>query len=145
MNLPIFTTTGTNKKDYHLLNGSPDFSKIPAGVIRGIDQTMPIRLPYGDRKFGANHIMHSHGKWVKDNEPSGCVATFVWRKLSENGMIYSEVELKINISLRISPSALIVLKQQDGFYSITTMYSFPRNPNGQRISKYYGLWINNQK
>lgn len=137
--LPSFTTTGTNKKDYYLINGSPDFSVIPPGVIRGIDMPMPIRLPYGDPSFGAQHIMLRHGKWVMDNEPTGCVATLVWQKLSQRGAMYVEQQTKLNLSLKINPSALLILKQLDGFYSVTTLYHHQRPAKGQMLGTYQGF------
>jgi len=137
--VPCFTTTGTHKKDYYLLNGSPDFAVIPAGVIRGVEQAMPIRLPYGDPSFGAQHIMIRHGKWVVENEASGCVATLVWRKLSQRGSMFIEEQPKLNLSLKISPSALLVLKQLDGFYSVTTLYHHQRAAKGQMIGTYLGF------
>ena len=79
---------------------------------------MPIRLPYGDPSFGAQHIMLRHGKWVMDNEPTGCVATLVWQKLSQRGAMYVEQQTKLNLSLKINPSALLILKQLDGFYPL---------------------------
>lgn len=136
---PCFTTTGTHKKDYYLLNGSPDFAVIPAGVIQGIDIEMPIRLPYGDNLFGAQHILYRHGKWVSDNEPSGCVATLVWKKLSQRGSMLIEQKSKLNLSLKINPSALLILKQQHGFYSVTTLYYHQRPAKGQVIGTYQGF------
>lgn len=136
--LPNFTITGTNKKDYYLIDGSPDFAVIPAGVIKGIDQQMPIRLPYGDTTFGAQHIMSRHGKWVADNEPGGSVPALVWRKLSQRGTIFLEVQSKLNLSLKITPSALLILKQLDGFYSVTTLYSHQRAARGQVLGTYHG-------
>lgn len=136
---PNFTTTGTHKKDYYLLNGSPDFAVIPENVIRGVCLPMPVRLPYGDSRFGAQHIIGSHGRWVRDNEPTACVATLVWRKLSQRGVIFVEDQSKINLLLRISPSALLILKQLDGFYSVTTMYHYQRESKGQKEGTYLGM------
>lgn len=136
---PNFSVTGTHKKDYYLINGSPDFAVIPAGVIRGVDQEMPIRLPYGDTTFGAQHIISRHGKWVKDNEPNGCVATLVWQKLLQRGSMFVELESKLNLSLKLNPSALLILKHLDGFYSVTTLYHHQRPAKGQLIGTYKGF------
>lgn len=138
LQVPNFTTTGTHKKDYYLLNGSPDFAVIPGDVIKGISSPMPVRLPYGDGLFGAQHIMGKHGKWVRDNEPTACVATLVWRKLSQRGSIFIEDQSKLNLSLKISPSALLILKQLDGFYSVTTLYHHQRPTKGQLQGTYQG-------
>lgn len=141
LQVPNFTTTGAHKKDYYLLNGSPDFAVIPSGVIKGIDQAMPIRLPYGDTSFGAFHIKHKHGEWVTKNEPTACVATLVWKKLTQRGSMFIEVDSKLNLSLKINPSALLILKQLDGFYSVTTLYHHQRAAKGQLIGTYQGsVW-----
>lgn len=135
---PNFTTTGFHDKDYYLINGSPDFAVIPAKRVTNIDVDMPIRLPYGNALFGAQHIMHKHGKWVLENEPTGCVATFVWRKLSQRGSIHVEQLSKLSLCLKMNPGALLVLKKLDGFYSVTTMYFYDRSPKGQHLGTYYG-------
>lgn len=139
LQVPSFTTTGVHKKDYYLLNGSPDFAVIPGGVLKGVDGPMPIRLPYGDVSFGAVHIMHRHGKWVTDNEATSCVATLVWKKLNQRGSMFIEEQSKLNLSLKISPSALLILKKLDGFYSVTTLYHHQRPAKGQMIGTYQGL------
>jgi len=136
--LPSFTTTGVHHKDYYLINGSPNFAVIPAKRIKDIDVDMPIRLPYGNALFGANHIMHKHGKWVLENEKTGCVATFVWRKLSQRGSIHVEQVSKLSLCLKMNPGALLGLKKLDGFYSVTTMYFYDRPPKGQTLGNYYG-------
>lgn len=142
LQIPNFTCTGTHKKDYYLVNGSPNFAHIPAGIA-GVEQAMPIRLPYGDVTFGALHIMRKHGKWVQESEESGCVATLVWRKLSQRGGMFIERDSKLNLSLKINPSALLILKQLDGFYSVTTLYHHQRAPKGKLIGTYQGQhWIN---
>lgn len=139
---PSFTVTGTHKKDYYLLNGSPDFAVIPAGTVAGISIPMPIRLPYGDSLFGAQHILARHERWVLENESTGCVATLVWKKLSQRGSIFVEQETKLNLSLKINPSALLILKQLDGFYSVTTLYYHQRPAKGQLIGTYQGRhWV----
>lgn len=140
LQVPSFTTTGSHKKDYYLLNGSPDFAVIPGGVIKGIEAPMPIRLPYGDISFGAVHIMHRHAKWVSENEASSCVATLVWKKLNQRGSMFIEEQTKLNLSLKISPSALLILKQLDGFYSVTTLYHHQRPAKGQMIGTYQGAY-----
>jgi len=139
---PNFTKTGTHVKDFYLINGSPDFAVIPAKKIKSIDVDMPIRLPYGNNAFGAHHIMNSHGKWVADNEPTGCVATFVWRKLSQRGSMYFEQESKLNLCLKVNPSALLVLKKLDDFYSVTTLYFYDRPAKGNLLGTYHGRhWV----
>lgn len=135
---PVFSLTGETRNHYYLLNESPVFAIIPRNKIKGIDQDMPIHLPYGNTTYGAQHILASHGKWVLDQEPSGCVATLVWKKLNQNGDIYIENKGKITLSLKLAPSSLLILKEQQGFLSITTMYGYDRTPHGQLIRKYMG-------
>jgi hypothetical protein len=135
---PIFTRTGDEEKDFWLIDGLTDFAVIPPGIIPGISHAMPIRLPFGNTVFGSNHILHGHGDWVMKNEPSGCVATLVWRKLNHKGMMYVEQDSKLNLNLTISPNAILILKKFSNFYSVTTLYPFLRKPQGKQICRYNG-------
>lgn len=139
---PIFTRTGNDERDFWLVNGIKDFAIIPAGIIPGVEQQMPIRLPYGNTVYGSNHILHGHGNWVARSEPSGCVATLVWRKLSHKGMMYVEQDSKVNLNLTIAPHALLILKKFNDFYSVTTLYPYQRKPQGKQICRYNGKnWV----
>lgn len=144
--IPTVTSTGNKRNDYYLINGCPDLAVLPQGLLKGVndDTEMPIRLPYGNMTFGAQHIATypDRMKWIKKFEPSGCITTFIWRKLQERGDIYSVEDEKKTILLRITPSTLVVLKPQQGFFSITTFYPFEnRKPSGKREKVYDGrIW-----
>lgn len=141
--IPIVTSTGSSRNDYFLINGSPNLAIIPKGLLKGIndDMEMPIRLPYGSSTFGAEHIARKADRmrWLERFEPSGCITTFIWKKLQENGDIYSVEDDKITILLRITPSVIVVLKKQQGFFSITTFYPLEnKRPSGKLERKYLG-------
>lgn len=148
MSPPVFTLEDEielGRDRFWLVDGSPDFATIPAGVIaRYRDTPVPIRLPYGDSKYGAVHILNRHSRWVKKHQPNDCVATLVHRKLSQAGRLYTAEEpSKLTLAMRVSPDAFMVLKMMRDFLSITTMYLRQRPLEGQEIGKYLGHeWAN---
>jgi len=135
----VISTTGERRNDYYLVNGSTNFAVIPKGKIRGIDEDMPIRLPQGDdKKFGARHIRYKRQSWIEEVEETGCVARFLWKKLQGNGDLYAVEDERMTIHLRITPSILVILKKQQGFFSITTAYYTNRSPKQKPERKYLG-------
>ncbi|MNO64850.1 hypothetical protein D3C76_555870 [compost metagenome] len=141
--LPTFAMSeGKGKDRFWLINGSPDFAVIPAGTLPGFDVDMPIRLPVGDNKFGAAHILNKHYHWVMKAQPSGCVATLVHRKLSQPGRIFTtDSSDKLALVMRVAPDAFMVLKKIPDFFSITTLYVRPRQTEGVELARYTGhLW-----
>lgn len=122
--MPVFTQGGPNRFDFWLIDGQREFARIPAGTIPGIDVTAPICLQTGTPAFGYTHIRNKHLNWLMLNHPEGCVATILHRKLSQNG-VFHQRDGKHIIAMRMSPSALIVLRWQDkqNFYSVTSMYA----------------------
>lgn len=141
--LPTYSVTEEKGKDQHwLINGSLDFAVIPAGTIPNIEENMPIRLPVGDKKYGAIHILEGHRHWVMKTQPDGCVATLVHRKLSQSGRIFTtESSGKLALVMKLSPEAFMVLRRAPGCFSVTTLYSRPRQPDGVELARYMGnLW-----
>jgi hypothetical protein len=146
--LPEFSLGPKGTKDqFWLINGHPDFSIIPAGVLADFPADTPIRLPAGDKKYGAIHIGDKHGHWVKKHQPNGCVATLVHRKLSQPGKIFTtESSDKLSLMMRLAPEAFMVLKVMDGFFSVTTLYLKNRSIDDQELGRYSGEWaVSRQK
>ena len=141
--LPAFSLgpkMGTDQ--FWLIDNHTDFAVIPAGTLVGFAGDMPIRLPMGDTKYGAVHILKRHGHWVKKQQQDGCVATLVHRKLSQTGRIFTaESPDKLTLMMRVGPEAFMVLKVMTGFLSITTLYLRPRQTEGVELARYLGhLW-----
>lgn len=134
---PVFTLDPQSK--FWLLNGHADFAKIPAGVIGQYPDGVPIRLPAGDKKYGAIHILQGHGHWVRRHQPNGCVATLLHRKLSQPGRIFTaESDNKMTIAMRMAPDAFLVLKLMADFMSVTTLYLRQRTLEGTEVGRYLG-------
>lgn len=138
----IFTCNAKFENDFWLLDNNADLAVIPKGAIRGIDKPMPIRLAHGNAMYGSTHILARHGPWVKQHQPDGCVATFVHQKLSQRGRAHAtEHDSKINLNLSINPSGLMVLKNFDTYFSVTTIYFFNRRMQGVILGPYHGhIW-----
>lgn len=138
--MPVFTVAGRGVYDFWLLDGQPDFATIPGGVFDGLDQDMPIRLQNGDRWFGMTHIQQRHNHWVQKQEPTGCAATLLHRKLSQSGKMHTESSNKYLIAMRLAPEAVVILKHipARGFLSVVTMY-FRQGPiDGPEVGRYLG-------
>lgn len=143
--LPVFTLapeSAPGKDRFWLIDGHPNFATIPGGVIARYPEGVPIRLPHGDSKYGAVHILNGHERWVRKHQPDGCVATLVHRKLSQTGRLYTaESPNKLTMAMRMAPDAFMVLKLMDDFLSITTLYLRQRALEGNDIGRYLGyLW-----
>jgi hypothetical protein len=140
--LPAFSLgpkSGTDR--FWLIDNHTDFAIIPAGTV-GFEKDMPIRLPMGNTKYGAVHILKRHGHWVRIHQKNECVATLVHRKLSQTGRIFTaESSDKLTLMMRVAPEAFMVLKVMNGFLSITTLYLRPRQNEGVELARYLGhLW-----
>lgn len=136
--MPIFTTTGTEKFDYWLIDGNKVFSTIPANTLPSIAVDMPICLQVGNGYFGSTHITARHGRWLQRHQPDGCVATFIHKKLSSSGkIILLEEKNKIGLALRVTPDSTIILTKVDDFFSVTTVY-YKRSPlEGSELATRY--------
>ena len=71
------------------------------------------------------------------------VPELVHFKLGQGGTIYStEEDAKVKISMRLAPDSLLILNiyehTQTPHLSVTSLYAFPRNLDGQRLGKYPG-------
>lgn len=138
--MPVFTVAGNKKYDFWLLDGQRNFATIPAGTFDGLDQAMPICLQNGDKWFGMRHIQQRHNHWVIKQEPSGCAATLLHRKLSQSGKMHVGDEDKFLIAMRLAPEAVVILKHipRLEFLSVVTMY-FRQGPiDGEEIGRYLG-------
>lgn len=141
--LPTFTMSeGKGKERFWLINGGLDFAVIPAGTLPGFEGAVPIRLPVGDNKFGAEHILRKHYHWVMKAQPNGCIATLVHRKLSQPGKIFTtDSTEKLALVMRVAPDAFMVLRKVPEYLSITTLYVRPRETEGVELARYTGhLW-----
>ena len=138
--MPVFTVAGNREFDFWLLDGQPDFATIPGGVFDEFQQDMPIRLQNGNNWFGMRHIQRRHSHWVIKQEPSGCAATLLHRKLSQSGKMHIEDDDKYLIAMRLAPEAVVILKHipKQAFFSVVTMY-FKQGPiTGEEIGRYLG-------
>jgi len=143
---PVFTLGNEiepSRDRFWLIDGNPNLATIPGGLLTQYqERPVPIRLPHGDSKYGAAHILRKHGHWVKKHQPDSCVATLVHRKLSQPGRLFTaEAVNKLTLSMRMSPDAFMVLRMMEDFLSITTLYLRQRPLEGEEIARYLGhLW-----
>lgn len=141
--LPTFSLgPKTEFENFWLIDGQPNFAVIPAGTLDRFATDMPIRLPDGNSKYGAVHILKGHGHWIFKQQKHHCVATLVHRKLSQPGRIYTaETPDKLTLMMRLAPEAFMVLRVMSDCLSITTLYLKQRPAEGVEIAKYLGhLW-----
>lgn len=138
--MPIFTSTGDHHLDLWLVDGSPNFSIFPAGIVPELTTDTPIRLKVGNPSFGATHIQ-KHARWYRQNGFKSA-PELVFFKLSQPGMVYcTEKESKIKIMMRLKPSALLVLDffdKGDPHLSVTTIYYNNSTLDGELIGRYPG-------
>lgn len=138
----IFTRTGENHHDLWLVNGSPDFSIFPGGIVDGIDSDIPIHLKVGNLSYGEKHIHHRHANWVK-KQNFNSVAELVHFKLSQPGEIYcAGAENKIKIIIRLKPPALMIMeispRRATPHFSVTTLYHHQGVLDGIKLGRYPG-------
>lgn len=138
--MPLFTPQGNHARHLWLADGSPNFSHFPGGVLAGLDNPTPIWLRVGTAAYGEVHIHRRHGHWVKRFNKT--VPELVYEKLGHSGQIYNtESGSKLKVSLRLSPSALLVLELIERgtlHFSVTSLYAHPAHLDGQIIGRYPG-------
>lgn len=137
----IFTRTGEKQHDLWLVNGSPEFSVFPGGIVDGIDSNIPIHLKVGNLSYGEKHIHHRHATWVK-KQNFNSVAELVHFKLAQPGEIYcAEKDSKIKIMMRLKPLAIMVMELSPRHalhFSVTTLYYHQSTLDGVRLGRYPG-------
>lgn len=136
--MPIVPDDG-NKYDFFACDGNDEFGVFPAGLVEGFDDPTPIKLQRGDRSWGARHIAIKHGVWLDKSKLE--VHEMVWRKLREGGAIYSaESDDKLKLSLRISPTALLILRyiSAQQFFTVVSVYAHPYELDGTKLNRWPG-------
>jgi hypothetical protein len=138
--MPTFTRQGDLHWHLWLVDDSPDFAFFPGGIVAGLDEPTPIRLKVGNAAYGEIHIWKRHGHWVKRTGMD--VPALVHEKLGHSGPVYNtESGSKLKVSLRLSPSALLVLELIERgtmHFSVTSLYAHPAHLDGQIIGRYSG-------
>lgn len=139
--MTIYTPTGTRAQDLWHVDGTPDFGVFPGGIIPDVAGSVPIWLKVGTSAYGEKHIRMRHGHWVRKH--ANCVAELVYLKLGHSGQVYcTEDAGKIKISMRLNPSALLVLdlvtKVDQPHMSVTTLYFHQGPLDGDLIGRYPG-------
>lgn len=139
--MPAFNPSGTHAQDLWLVDGCPDFGNFPGGIIPGVQDSIPIWLRVGTSAYGVKHIQQRHGHWVKKH--ATCVAELVYLKLAHPGQVYCAEEAnKIKISMKLNPSALLVLnlitRVEQPHLSVTTLYFHQGVLDGELLGRYPG-------
>lgn len=138
--MPVFTSQGTHARHLWLVDNSPHFSHFPGGIIDGLNDPVPIWLYVGTLAYGEVHIKARHAHWV--NKTKKTVPQLVYEKLSQAGPIYTtEGDKKFKVSLRLTPSALLVLEYMDRatpHFSVTSLYMHPATLDGMKLGRYPG-------
>lgn len=127
------------KFDFYTFIGESNLATIPAGTHPMQPSDAPVRLQRGDFGWGAIHIARDHGHWLDRNKMQ--VHEMVWAKLQHPGGIYNTEEVdKLKISLRISPSALLILRfiPRYQFFTVVSLYLHPDELDGEHIGQYPG-------
>jgi hypothetical protein len=141
-----FIATGPTEDDYWLVNGSKEFSILPANTITGWDIDLPIRLHVGNVAYGQIH-MQKHVYQIKDRLKRS-IPELVHYKLGQGATIYNtEKSTKIKLKFGLVPGALIVMERRymwlddgkkDEYLSMTTIYPPWRPLDGEPIGRYDG-------
>ena len=128
-----------NLYDFYSCNGNDEFAIFPSGLVSGFDTPTPIKLQRGDASWGARHIATKHGVWLAKHKLEA--HEMVWHKLRETGVIYSaETDDKLKLSLRISPTSLLILRYRaaQSFFTVVSCYAHPSQLDGTPIAKWPG-------
>ncbi|HEX8963857.1 MAG TPA: hypothetical protein VF801_12710 [Rhodocyclaceae bacterium] len=137
--MPVFTSQGTHARHLWLVDNSPHFSHFPGGIIDGLNDPLPIWLYVGTAAYGEVHI-RKHAHWVSKAKKT--IPEFVYEKLGQPGLIFNtEKEKKFKVSLRLTPSALLVLEYFDRVtphFSVTSLYMHPATLDGMKLGRYPG-------
>jgi hypothetical protein len=130
--------------DFYTSAGERDIGIFPGQLIPEVPDSIPVCLQRGDRSWGGIHIATKHGHWLDGQKLD--VHEMVWLKLRQPGSIYStESDGKLKISLRIHPSALLILRLIRGasgksalgdFMTVVSVYFHPKSLDGKRIAAY---------
>ncbi|MBB3227849.1 hypothetical protein FHW69_002481 [Luteibacter sp. Sphag1AF] len=123
--------------EFWTVNGSPDFGMMPAGSLPFLTEDAPIRLFLGDREWGAEHIKHRHGPWLKKCKRT--VPQMLWDKCGQVGKVYQS-RGDFSVHMTLSPSCLMILKYFPllNFFSVTTIYEYTRSVYDTEIGRYSG-------
>lgn len=123
------------------VNGSPDIGTFPAGILPHVTANTPIRLQRGNAEWGSQHIEAKHGHWLKKFKLSA--GQMVWTKCQQAGTVYTtEADQKYKVSLRIYPSALLLLRYMDEkspWFRVVTIYLHTGALDGQQVGKFQGI------
>ena len=138
---PLFTKSGDWKDDFWLVNGSKDFSMMPA--TKDFPEPYPIRLHIGTPDYGSVHLEKHRHKWPKKMQEM-LVVEILYEKLKGAGKIWlSESDSKVKVTLTISPSAILILTLKYmgsvKYWSVTSIYPFSKTPDGDVIGRYCGM------
>jgi hypothetical protein len=146
--MALFIAGGLSKDDYWFVNGSKDFSILPANTITGWDIDLPIRLHVGTVFFGQIH-MQKHVYDLKDRMRRA-IPELVYYKLSQGAAIYTtETDLKIKLKFGLTPNALICMERRywnlgggkrDEYLSMVTIYPPRGQLDGEPLGRYEGSY-----
>lgn len=136
--MPTIPTEGDQFEFYSSATGL-DIGIFPAGLVAQVPDALPVRLQRGDRLWGGLHIATKHGHWLDKQRLD--VHEMVWLKLRQQGSVYTtEIEGKLKISLKIHPSALLVLRlietANESFMTVVSVYFHPNSLDGTFLSSY---------
>jgi hypothetical protein len=143
MPVDIFFATGATETSFWAVNDSINFGYLSAqygSTFKTMDQTFaPIRLRVGNKVYGQKHIEIKHKALLLTNNISA--AELVYLKLRQSGVIYSTEDVrKTKISLRVNPSALMILElRKEGaeiFWSVVSIYTHPKRLDGTELGRY---------
>lgn len=143
--MAIFTKSGNEPENFWLVDGSPDFSIMPANTMSMFPEQLPIRLHVGDKSYGQ---VHTEKHWDSKKAGRRTVPELIHHKLGQGGMIYcTEKDSKIKITMNLTPGGLLVMEhryqkngyQREYYFSVTTFYGpMRRAVDGQVIGRYEG-------
>lgn len=132
-----FLVQGVEKYDFYTVNGSMDWAIVPAGTIKYLNQETPIRVQVGDYSWGYIHTAHKHRDFLSKNKST--LEELFYKKLGQSGSIYStEEDKKFKISMRLSPSVIVLLRYipKGEFLTLVTMYQLNRRLDGIELGRY---------
>lgn len=138
--MPNYKRNGNNKWSFWLLDERIDWAVVPAGIIKGFDEELPIRLQVGTPAWGKVHIENRHSRWLASK--SMCACEMLYKKLGQSGQIFSTEENgKIKIMMRIAPDALLVLRyvntgKSEPFFTVVTLYYHNQHLDGESLGRY---------
>ncbi len=139
-----FIPTGATKDDYWLVNGSRDFSLLPANTITGWNIDLPIRLHVGNVAFGQIH-MQKHLREFKDRL-NRTIPELIYYKLGQGGTIYNtEKDIKFKIKFGLAPDALVLMErryvklgagERDEYLSLVSFFPSRSRLDGTPVGRY---------